>query len=378
MNSIVDHHYMSLALQLATRGIYTTHPNPRVGCVIVRNNEIIGQGWHRRAGEAHAEINALAQAGDRTRGATVYVTLEPCCHHGRTPPCTDALINAGVERVIAAMVDPNPKVAGKGLEQLRAAGIDVETGVCRTQAEALNPGHVMRVTAFRPYVRCKLAMTLDGRTATATGESKWITSVDARIDVQKYRARSSAIMTGSGTILADDPRLNVRWDELSDVHQEIDVDKIEPPWRIIIDTDLRTPAASRIFDVPGKVLIACANEKPDAKKQLESRGAIVKRFSENNGKVDLASVMRHLSDMKINEVMLEAGPVLSGAMIQAGLIDELILYVAPRLLGDTARGLFHLPGLDNMAQVVGLDIKDIRAVGADWRITVHVRTRQEY
>ena len=364
---------MARALQLAARGMYTTHPNPRVGCVIVKDNEVIGEGWHRRAGEAHAEINALAQAGDKARDATVYVTLEPCCHHGRTPPCTDALIQAGVQRVVAAMMDPNPKVAGKGIAQLQSAGIEVATGMCQTQAEALNPGHIKRVQANRPYVRCKLAMTLDGRTATATGESKWITAPEARSDVQRYRARSSAIMTGSGTVLADNPSLNVRFNEVNGVHQDIDLQTIEQPWRVIVDTDLRTPVTSRMFDMPGRILIACVDEKPDAKKRLENKGAIVKGFPEKNGKVDLKQVMQYLSELKINEVMLEAGSTLGGAMLQAGLVDELIFYVAPCLLGDTARGLFTLPGLDRLNQAVNLDVMDVRAVGNDWRITARVK-----
>ena len=373
MNSISDHHYMARALQLAARGIYTTHPNPRVGCVIVKDNIVIGEGWHRRAGEAHAEIYALAQAGDRARGATVYVTLEPCCHHGRTPPCTDALIHAGVRRVIAAMADPNPEVAGKGTERLRSAGIDVVTGVCQAQAEALNPGHIRRMKAHRPYVRCKLAMTLDGRTATAVGESAWITAPEARRDVQRYRARSSAIMTGSGTVLADNPRLSVRVSELGDIHEDIDLQSIGQPWRVIMDSGLRTPVTARIFDVPGRFLIVCADEDAGAKKRLKDRGAAVKGFPGRDGRVDLPRMMQYLSEQEINEVMLEAGPTLSGAMMQAGLIDELIIYIAPRLLGDDARGLFTLPGLNAMSQTVELDILDIRAVGSDWRITARVK-----
>jgi diaminohydroxyphosphoribosylaminopyrimidine deaminase/5-amino-6-(5-phosphoribosylamino)uracil reductase len=373
MNSDADHRYMAHALQLAARGIYTTHPNPRVGCVIVNDNRIVGEGWHLRAGEAHAEIHALAQAGEKARGATVYVTLEPCCHHGRTPPCSEALIDAGVRRVVAAMIDPNPKVAGNGVEQLRSAGIDVETGVCRSQAEVLNPGHIMRAGVSRPYVRCKLAMTLDGRTATASGESKWITSAAARSDVQRYRARSSAVMTGSGTVLADNPLLNVRWNEVKDLYHGINTSDIAPPWRIIMDTNLRTPPASRIFEAPGPVLIACINEDSDARTRLEENGATVKRFPEKDGRVDLLPVMNYLCDLKINEILLESGPALSGAMLQAGLIDELIIYVAPRLMGDAARGLFTLPGLDTVAQVVDLEITDLRAVGVDWRITARIQ-----
>lgn len=377
MNAVTDHRYMAHALQLAERGKYTTHPNPRVGCVIVKDDKIIGEGWHRRAGEAHAEVEALAQAGSNARNATAYVTLEPCCHHGRTPPCTAALISSGIRRVVAAMVDPSPRVAGKGIEQLRSAGIEVETGVCHIQAEALNPGHIMRACEQRPYIRCKLAMTLDGRTATVTGESKWITSTEARRDVQKIRARSAAIMTGSGTILADNPRLTVRYDEVSDIQLEIDVDALEQPWRIVIDSRLKTPVTSRIFDTTGRILVACCTENADTRAQLEDKGAVVKSFPRNDGKVDLMSLMHELADMNINEVLLEAGPVLSGAMLQAGLIDELILYVAPRLLGDAAQGLFALPGLDTMAQATALEIIDIRAVDVDWRITARIKTGEE-
>jgi len=377
MNTLNDHRYMGQALQLAARGVYTTHPNPRVGCVIVKDNEIIGEGWHRRAGEAHAEVNALVQAGDKARDATVYVTLEPCCHQGRTPPCTAMLINAGVRRVVTAMLDPNPVVAGKGIEQLRATGIEVEIGVCQVQAEALNPGHIMRMNAQRPYLRCKLAMTLDGRTATAAGESKWITTTESRRDVQRYRARSAAVMTGSGTMRTDDPLLNVRFDEINDLHHEIDVKTLEQPWRIIIDTHLKTPVSSRIFDGNGRILLACATANKVVEDRLVKREAVVKSFPQKNGKVDLTAVMRYLSDLEINEVLLEAGSVLSGAMLQAGLIDEFIIYVAPRLLGDTARGLFTLPGLQSMAQIIELDIIDIRAVGHDWRITARVRNSEE-
>jgi diaminohydroxyphosphoribosylaminopyrimidine deaminase / 5-amino-6-(5-phosphoribosylamino)uracil reductase len=372
MKSDSDHHYMAQALQLAARGVYTSHPNPRVGCVIVKHNEIIGAGWHRRAGEAHAEINALAQTGDKARDATVYVTLEPCCHQGRTPPCTDSLVAAGVRRVVVAMPDPNPLVAGKGIDQLRAAGIHVDTGVCQLQAEMLNQGYIMRTTARRPYVRCKLAMTLDGRTATAAGESKWITSVEARKDVQRYRARSAAVMTGSGTILADDPLLTVRVDELRDIPQEIDVRELGQPWRIIIDSNLKTPVSSRIFDCDGHILLACATGNSDTQVQLESKGAVVKSFPQKNGRVDLASMLGCLAGMEINEVLLEAGPGLSGAMLQAGLIDEMIIYIAPRFLGDAARGLFTLPGLQTMAQTIAVDIIDMRAIGHDWRITARV------
>jgi len=373
MNAISDHQYMVRALQLAARGSYTTRPNPCVGCVIVRDNEVVGEGWHQRAGGPHAEVDALARAGDRARGATVYVTLEPCCHHGRTPPCTEALINAGVRRVVAAMPDPNPAVAGQGIERLRAAGITVETGMCESQAGGLNPGHIMHAIAGRPYVRCKIATTLDGHSATATGESKWITSAEARRDVQRFRARSSAIMTGSGTLLADDPRLDVRANDLIDTDQEVAVNTIEPPWRIIIDSGLKTPSTASVFSTPGRILIASAGNGPDdARRQLLQKGAMISDFPGSTGRVELTSVMKYVSGLQINEVLLEAGPTLNGAMLQAGLIDEFIFYVAPRLLGDTGRGLFHLPGLDSMKDIIDLDISDIRPVGRDWRIIARI------
>jgi diaminohydroxyphosphoribosylaminopyrimidine deaminase / 5-amino-6-(5-phosphoribosylamino)uracil reductase len=358
-----DHQYMAQALQLAEQGLYTTDPNPRVGCVIVQGGEVVGRGWHRRAGEPHAEILALAEAGERARGATVYVTLEPCCHYGRTPPCTDALIGAGVGRVVAAMRDPNPKVSGGGLARLRDAGIATEAGLLEEQASALNPGFVMRMAHGRPFVRAKLAMSLDGRTAMASGESKWITGAAARRDVQRLRARSSAILTGIGTVLADDPSLNVRLPG-PDVHTEV-----RQPLRVVIDPRLSTPEGARMLRLAGRTLILTCSRDEEAGHRLKARGAEVAVVPADGDNVELSAALRHLAALEVNEVLLESGATLAGAMLRAGLIDELIVYLAPHVMGDGARGLFHLPGLERMEQRVGLQIRDVRAVGEDWRIT---------
>jgi diaminohydroxyphosphoribosylaminopyrimidine deaminase/5-amino-6-(5-phosphoribosylamino)uracil reductase len=356
---------MGHALELATRGLYTTDPNPRVGCLLVRDGEVVGEGWHVRAGGPHAEINALRMAGDRAAGATAYVTLEPCCHHGRTPPCTEALIAAGVRRVVAAMEDPNPRVAGAGLQVLQAAGIEVRSGLLAVEAERLNPGFVMRMREGRPWVRCKLAMSLDGRTAMASGESRWITGEHARRDVHRWRARSSAIMTGVGTVLADDPSLTARLgeDESASSRQ---------PLRIILDTHLRTPPEARLLGLPGETLIFTGVADRQREAQLQGDGISVVILPMEGNRLDLAAVMAYLGRMEINEVHLEAGATLSGALLAGGRVDELLVYLAPHLLGDAARGLFTLPGLERMEQRIGLSISDIRAVGRDWRITASV------
>ena len=368
-----DHQYMARALQLAAQGLYTTHPNPRVGCVIVRDGEntgytgctsgeIVGEGWHVRAGEPHAEIHALAQAGTRARGATAYVTLEPCCHHGRTPPCADALIEAGVTRVVTAMIDPNPKVAGQGLARLAAAGIAIESGVLQAQAEALNPGFIMRMCEHRPFVRCKLAMSVDGRTAMANGESKWITSDAAREDVQRLRASSAAILTGIGTVLADDPALTGRV-----------AGAARQPLRVVVDSQLRMPPQARLLKEPGRTLIVTTSPDRVSSEKLVCNNVTVNVQSARQGRVNLALLMQTLAvDHEINEVLVEAGPILNGALLNAGLIDEVIIYMAPHLMGDAARGLFHLPELHQMSQRIALDTQDIRAVGCDWRITAKI------
>jgi diaminohydroxyphosphoribosylaminopyrimidine deaminase/5-amino-6-(5-phosphoribosylamino)uracil reductase len=360
-----DSRYMARALELAARGLYTTDPNPRVGCVLVRGGDIVGEGWHKRTGEAHAEVNAVREAGDRAEGATAYVSLEPCRHHGRTGPCTEALIDARVRRVVAAMADPDPRNAGKGLDALRDAGADVACGLLEDEARRLNPGFVMRHTRGRPYVRLKTAASLDGRTAMASGESKWITGADARRDVQRLRARSSAILTGSGTVLADDPALTVRPGELGE-----GVD-FEQPLRIVVDRRLRTPADAAILTQPGATLIATQTTTPggrgDTAKALGDAGAEV--LSLGDGYSVLMDLMTALAARDINEVLVEAGATLSGAMLEAGLVDEVVLYLAPVLLGDAARGMFHLPGVESLVDGLALDIVDVQPVGGDWRVT---------
>jgi len=378
MSNAADYAFMARALRLAERGIYSADPNPRVGCVLVRDGEIVGEGWHCRAGESHAEVHALRQAGERARGADVYVTLEPCCHHGRTPPCSDALIAAGVARVVAATADPNPRVAGEGMRQLTRAGITVETGLLQNEAERLNRGFLQRMRGGRPWVRCKLAMSLDGRTALANGASQWITGEAARRDVQYWRARSSAVMTGIGTVLADDPALTVRsqpplWAECGCGEE------IRQPLRVVLDTSLRMPAQARMLKQPGRTWIVTAAEDQAAAQGLAAAGATVLRAPPAYGEsgLNLSAVLQILAKEGINELWVEAGATLSGALVQEGLVDELIIYMAPLLMGDMARGLFHLPSFERLAECIALDISEVRAVGHDWRITAQVRKAQD-
>ena len=365
-----DHRYMARALRLAQRGLFTTDPNPRVGCIVVRDGAIVGEGWHERAGSPHAEVHALQQAGDAATGATVYVTLEPCSHHGRTPPCADALIGAGVSRVVAAMQDPNPAVAGQGLQALRDAGLAVAAGLLEADAELLNPGFSMRMRHGRPWVRCKLAMSLDGRTAMASGESQWITGPAAREDVHRLRARSSAVMTGIGTVLADDPSLTARL-------AGHDGDSLLQPLRVVLDSGLQMPPDAKLVGQPGETLIVTGVDDTGRDAPLTRPGVSVVSLPSRDGRPDLAAVMQYLARLEVNEVHLEAGARLSGAMLDAGLVDELVIYMAPHLMGDAARGLFHLPGLERMAQRVRLQLRDIRAVGDDWRITADVACQDE-
>ena len=366
----MDRIHMARAVQLARLGLYTTGPNPRVGCVLVANGEVVGEGWHRRAGEPHAEVIALSQAGMRASGATAYVTLEPCCHHGRTPPCTDALIAAGVARVVAAMVDPNPLVSGRGMERLAGAGILVESGLLADEAASLNPGFVKRMSERRPYCRCKLAASLDGRTAMASGESKWISSEPARRDVHRLRAQSGAIVTGVGTVLADDPAFTVRLE--AGALEGLGPDDPTPqPLRVVVDGQLRTPPAARMLRLPGEVAIACM-EGPGtgAARALTAAGARVIALPASHGRVDLCALMAWLADREVNEVLIESGPTLAGAALTAGIIDELILYLAPHLMGDDGRGLFHLPGIERMEHRIPLRISDLRRIGPDLRLTL--------
>lgn len=363
-----DHGYMARAIRLARFGLYTTDPNPRVGCVLVRDGAVVGEGWHRRAGEPHAERIALTAAGEQARGATAYVTLEPCCHQGRTPPCTEALIAAGVKRVVAAMVDPNPLVSGGGLARLRGSGVETQSGLLEAEAADLNPGFIKRMGQGLPYCRCKLAASLDGRTSMATGESQWISSEASRRDVHRLRARSSAIITGVGTLLADDPSMTVRLAN-ADLPGLREDDAIPQPLRVVVDSSLRTPATARMLALPGETVIACLpginRGRADA---LRAAGARVEEFPEDRGRVKLDALLRWLADQEVNEVLMEAGPTLGGTALTCGLVDELVLYVAPHLMGDEARGLFQLPGLTRMEHRIPLVIDEVRRIGPDLRL----------
>ncbi|WP_260294409.1 bifunctional diaminohydroxyphosphoribosylaminopyrimidine deaminase/5-amino-6-(5-phosphoribosylamino)uracil reductase RibD [Sedimenticola hydrogenitrophicus] len=364
-----DHYYMARAIRLAEQGLYTTHPNPRVGCVLVRDGVIVGEGFHHRAGEPHAERNALAEAGERARGATAYVTLEPCCHHGRTPPCSDGLIEAGVVRVVVAMTDPNPRVAGQGIAQLQAAGIRVDQGVMTAQAQALNPGFIARMSRGRPFVRCKLAMSLDGRTAMASGESKWITSEAARLDVQRLRARSDAIVTGIGTVRADDPSMNVRL-RAAELPGVVSDDYLPQPLRVVLDPDLQLSPTARMLSLPGPTLVISVTDDESRRQALEAAGAEVIQLPRRGLGIDLERLMETLAQRGINEVLIESGPTLAGAAVAAGVVDELTIYAAPILMGSDARGLLNLPALTEMKDRIALEIEDLRMVGPDLRIRV--------
>lgn len=354
-----DSQWMALALRLAERGLHTTSPNPRVGCVLVKDGRVVGEGWHERAGEPHAEVHALRAAGKQAQGATAYVTLEPCSHHGRTPPCADALIAAGVKCVVAAMQDPNPLVAGQGIAKLRAAGIEVESGLMEAAARELNIGFVARMSRGMPWVRSKIAASLDGHTALNNGTSKWITGEAARSDVQHWRARSCAVLTGVGTVLADDPQLNVRG-----------IAATRQPLRVILDSYLRIPPTARILG--GGALVYTASADAAKRAALQQKGAEVVHLPGTNGQVDLRGVMRDLAQRGCNEVLVEAGRTLNGALLQAGLVDELVLYLAPQLLGDAARGMADMGELTQLQQRVELHWQDVRQVGGDLRIVAKI------
>lgn len=361
MFSVDDHQWMARALRLADRARYHAGPNPRVGCVLVRDGDLVGEGWHERTGGPHAEIEALRAAGDRARGATAYVTLEPCSHQGRTPPCAEALVEAGVARVVAAMEDPNPRVAGRGLAWLAGADIETASGLMTQQAEAVNPGFCARMRRGRPWVRLKLAGSLDGRTAMASGESRWITDQDARRDVHRLRARSSAVMTGIGTVLADDPSLTVRLDG--------EAAREAQPDRVVVDSALRFPEDARMLTLPGRTRVFTGSKDGARIAALERTGAEVTPVDASAGVASLHETLATLAADGANEVLVESGPVLAGALVRDKLVDEIVIYMAPHLMGDGGRGLFHLPGISEMRDRVDVRIGDIRAVGRDWRIT---------
>lgn len=356
--SSADYEYMARALQLARLGLMTTHPNPRVGCVIVKEGEVIGEGWHEVAGGPHAEIMALDNAGADAKGATAYVTLEPCSHHGKTPPCADALINAGVARVVSAMTDPNPAVSGRGLDKLRDAGIAVTEGIMSAEAELLNRGFCKRMRSGKPWMSLKLAMTLDGRTAAADGSSQWITGDAARADVHRLRAEAGVVLTGIESVLADDSRLNVRLDHVD-----------SSPLRVVLDSQLRMPLDAAMLGLDGRTVILSCSRDEEKTKALEQSGAEVAVLASDQGRVDLHAALDWLSENECNEVLVETGATLAGALVAEGLVDELVCYLAPKLLGDAGRGLLRLPGLEKISQTVDLEIQDVRAIGKDWCIT---------
>ncbi|HEX6999766.1 MAG TPA: bifunctional diaminohydroxyphosphoribosylaminopyrimidine deaminase/5-amino-6-(5-phosphoribosylamino)uracil reductase RibD [Gammaproteobacteria bacterium] len=364
MASARDHEHMARALRLAARPLRNTDPNPRVGCVIVKDDRVVGEGFHARAGGPHAERVALDAAGEAARGATAYVTLEPCCHQGRTPPCAPALIEAGIARVVCGAVDPNPRVNGGGLSVLAAAGIAVESGVLAAESEALNRGFFSRMRRGRPWVRSKLAASLDGRTALADGRSQWITGAAARADVHRWRARSSAVLTGSGTVLADDPLLTAR-------PEDAPADLLQP-LRVIVDSDLQTPRTARTLSAGGEVVIFTTRDGGGNADALVAAGARIERVS-GVGRCDLREVIERLGALEVNEVWVEAGPRLNGALLDARLVDELVLYFAPKVLGDGARGMFALGPLASLDAAPALEIDDVRRVGDDLRVIARPR-----
>ena len=354
--SEADRLHMAEALRLAEKGLWTTTPNPRVGCVIVNNGKVVGGGWHEKAGGPHAETIALAEAGARAAGATIYVTLEPCSHHGRTPPCADALIAAKPARVVAAMQDPNPEVAGAGFARLKAAGIAVESGLMQDEAAELNIGFVARMTRGRPWVRMKIAATLDGRTALANGQSQWITGAEARRDGHAWRARACAVLTGIGTVRDDDPLLTVR-----------DVSTPRQPLRVVVDSRLQLAPTARILEGGGVLVVSAIDDRARIS-ALAARGAEVIVLANAQGKTDLEAIMRELAHRGINEVHVESGSKLNGSLLSAGMVDELLLYYAPSLLGDAARGMFNLPKFDSLEKKTSLRFHDVRRIGGDLRV----------
>lgn len=356
--SVAAIEFMERALDLAALGANRVSPNPRVGCVIVKGNRIVGEGWHRNWGGPHAEVEALAVAGDQAAGATVFVTLEPCCHQGKTPPCVEALIEAGVAEVVAATIDPNPLVAGKGLEALAEAGIKVSSGLCRERAEALNRGFRKRMSGGLPYLRCKIAASLDGRTALSNGISQWITGELSRQDVHRLRGQSDAIVTGIDTVLADDPKLDIRFGGSG-----------ENPVRVVLDSQLRMPTDATMFGLPGRTLIFTGTENPEKTAALRQKGAEVMVLPREGEHLCLRAVTGKLGDMGCNDLWLEAGPTLSGAFFGQGLVDELVLYLAPHFLGPQGRPLVMLQEIETMRERLELRLQDVSRLGEDIRLT---------
>ncbi len=359
MFSPADHEFMGQALALAERGLYTTTPNPRVGCIVVKDGAVVGTGWHEKAGMPHAEVIALQAAGGRARGATLYLNLEPCSHHGRTPPCVDAIIAAGVRRIVAAIQDPNPKVAGTGFAKLRAAGIAVEHGLKEDAARELNIGFIARMTRGRPWVRMKIAASLDGRTALANGKSQWITGEVARQDGHRWRARACAILTGFGTVRDDDPQLNVRG-----------VDTPRQPLKIVVDSKFETSPSARLLE--GKTLVVGAVNDEKKIAVLKAAGAEAVIIPNAGGKVELFKLMQELARRELNEIHVEAGTKLNGSLLQVGVVDELLVYLAPSVIGDSGRGMFSLPELTELSQARGLKIREVERIGGDIRIVARV------
>lgn len=359
--SELDRRWMARALELAGHGRYSAAPNPRVGCVIARGDQLLGEGFHARTGGPHAEVEALAAAGAAARGATAYLNLEPCSHHGRTPPCAEALVAARVARVVAAMEDPNPRVAGRGFAVLRGAGIETACGLLAAEAEALNAGFASRMRRGRPRVTLKMAASLDGRTAMASGESQWITGPEARADVQRLRGESCAIITGSGTVRMDDPRLDLRLEESLTLGRQ--------PLRVIVDTRLQTPAAARILAPPGRALVCVPEGGAAGAEALQAAGAEIAELPRAAKGLDLAALLRLLAERECNEAMVETGSRLAGAFLAAGLVDRLVVYLAPSVLGNAAKGMFELPGLTRLAERLQWRFTDVSRVGADLRIT---------
>lgn len=356
-----DHRHMARALELARKGIYTTDPNPNVGCVIVASDGVVvGEGWHRKTGAAHAEIHALQQAAGRVHGATVYVTLEPCSHHGRTPPCADALVASGVAKVICAMQDPNPQVAGAGLEKLRTAGIATACGLLEAEARELNRGFIRRMQTGRPWVSTKLAVSMDGRTALRSGASKWITGAAARADVQRLRAGSSAILTGIGTVLADDPRLDVR---------DAGIELLAQPLRVVADSELRLPLGAAMLGGSGAVRVFHSTGSSGREQELAHRNVICNRLPAKSGRVSLAALLDVLGSDGCNRLLVEAGPTLNGALLEAGLVDEIIVYQAASIMGTDARGMFACKTIERMEDVIALRLVDVRHLGDDLRLS---------